>query len=162
MGRKPKYDFTDKDLLATIEGFIRDGWDNKQVAKYLKYNNTHFSELIGKYPELSEAIRRGRKPIIFAVENSLIKRCMGLKVKSTTKRWMVGPDGKQSDTEILQETETEIPPEPKSIMFFLTQRKPELYNKQPQKVDITTGGNPFLELIQKASADDNTESRDNG
>lgn len=163
-GRKPKHDFTDRDLIMTIEGMVRDGADNKQIAKYLGYTETYFCEAQRLYPELGEAIRRGRKPWTTAIENSLIKRCTGMKVKSTTRRWMVGPDGKQTDVEIVQETETEVPPEPKSIMFYLTQRKPEVYNKQPQKVDLTTGGNPFMELMQKASTSEaqvDAESRNN-
>ncbi len=164
MGRHARYDFTDKDFLATIEGLIRDGWDNKQVAEYLKYNETYFSKLTVKYPQLGEAIIRARKPITFAIENSLIKKCMGMKVKSVTKRWLTGPDGKQTDIEIIQETETELPPDGRLIQFYLSQRKPEVYNKQPQKIDVTTDGNPFLSLIQKASESNGsgTEEPDKG
>lgn len=145
-----KYDFTDKDFIGTIEGLIRDGWDNKQVAEYLHYNEQYFCKVVKNNSELSEAIRRARKPITFAIENSLIKKCMGMKVKSITKRWMVGADGKQTDIEIIQETETELPPDGRLIQFYLSQRKPEIYNKQPQKIEINDG-NPFMALIEKAT-----------
>lgn len=140
MGSKARYDFTDKDLLINIEGLIRDGWDNQQVAKYLGYNITYFSELITKHPELSEAITRGRKPLTFNVENSLYKRSVGMKVKSVTRRWLVGPDGKQTDVEIIQETETDIPPDPKAIDLWLRSKKPEIWNKQPDKHEVNLKG----------------------
>lgn len=153
MARK-KHDFTDRDLLVTIEGLIRDGWDNRQVAKYLGYNNTYFSELVGKHAELAETITRARKPLTFNVENSLYKRAVGMKVKTVTKRWMVNADGKQTDVEIIQETESEIPPDVKAQQLWLSQKKPEIWNKQPQKIDATTNGkdlnsNIVIEIINK-------------
>lgn len=159
-GRKPKYDFKDKDLILTIEGMIRDGADNKQVAKYLGYNETYFSDLIKTHSELSDAITRGRKPLTFSVENSLYKRATGMKVKSIIRRWMVDAEGKQTDVEIIQETESEIPPDPKAMAFWLSQKKPEVWNKQPQKIDATTNGKDLntpiiIEFIDSSDKVDN-------
>lgn len=156
-----RYDFKNKDLLLTIEGMVRDGATNKQVAEYLRYSETYFCELLKKTPELSEVFTRARRPLTVSVENSLYRRAIGMKVKTVTKRWMVGPDGKQTDIEIIQETESEVPPDPKAIAFWLTQRKPEVWNKQPQKIDVTTGGNPFLELIKKASEEETKADGEN-
>lgn len=139
MGRKVKYDFTDKQLLIKIEGFARDGWDNKQIADYYGYNETYFSELQTKYPELADAIKAGHKPLEIIVENSLFKRATGMKVKTTTRRWLV-KDGVQTDVEIIQETETEVPPDTGAAAFWLKQKKPDVWNKQPDKVDLTSGG----------------------
>lgn len=148
----------------TIEGMARDGADNKDIAEYLHYAEHYFTEVLKNNPLLSDAIRRGRRPIVFSVENSMLKRCMGMKGKSVTKRYLKDADGNVTDTEVIQETEFDIPPSDKLIMFYLTQRKPEVYNKQPQKVDLTTGGNPFMELMQKASTSEDqvdAESRNN-
>lgn len=151
-GRKAKYDYTDKFFLLEVEGLARDGITDRGIAKKLGMNGTYFSEVKKKYSEISEALTRGRQPLNVIVENALYKRAVGMKVKTTTKRYILKPDGTQSDDELVQETETEVPPEPKAIAMWLTQRKPEVWNKQPQKVDVTTGGKSFLELIQKATS----------
>lgn len=135
-----KHDFKNKDLLVSIEGLIRDGWDNKQVAKYLNYNETYFCKVIKENSELSEAIVRARKPLTFNVENSLYKRAVGMKVKTVIRRWAIDANGKQTDIEIIQETEQEIPPDTKAQQLWLSQKKPEVWNKQPLKVDATTNG----------------------
>lgn len=124
---KPKFDFTDKHNLLKIEGWARDGWEDKQIAEALRYNETYFSELKGLKSELSEALKRGRQPLDILVENSLYKRATGLKVKTVVKRWMVLPDGTKTDTEILQETESEVPPDTGAAMCWLKNRKPEIW-----------------------------------
>lgn len=147
MGRKNKFDFKNKQFLLKLEGLARDGWEDRQIADYLHYNETWFCELKKKYPELAEALDRGRQPLDVIIENSLAKRCMGMKVKTITKRWMNHPDGTQTDIEIIQETTTEIPPAEGSIQFWLKNRKPEQWNKQPEKIDVTSGGDKMKQVI---------------
>lgn len=156
---KAKFDFQDKHNLLKIEGWARDGWEDKQIAKNLKYNETYFSELKSKITGLSEALKRGRQPLDIIVENSLYKRATGLKVKSVVRRWMLLPDGTKTDTEILQETESELPPDTGAAMAWLKNRKPKTWNQQPTKVEINEG-NPFMTLIEKATQSDG-DSGDN-
>lgn len=42
---KPKFDFKDPHNLIRIEGWARDGLDDKQIAANIGYNETYFSEL---------------------------------------------------------------------------------------------------------------------
>ena len=53
-------------------------------------------------------------------------------------------DGKQTETEIIQETETEYPPDTGAAMAWLKNRKPEEWNKQPIRVDATSNGKDIL------------------
>lgn len=151
---KAKFDFYDKQNLLKIEGWARDGWEDKQIAENLRYNETYFSELKSKIPELSEALKRGRQPLDIIVENSLYKRATGLKVKTVIKRWLLLPDGTKTDTEILQETESEIPPDTGAAMAWLKNRKPESWNKEPIRVDTTSKGKQFMpaRTLTKAQA----------
>ena len=163
-GRKHKYDFkNDKHSLLVVEGLARDGYDNKHIAEYFGYSETYFSELVNSISELSEALKKGRQPLEVMVENSLFRRAFGgIKVKSTVKRYLQedchcgGEDKKcidckgtgkiiRSDIEIVQETETELPPDVGAQAFWLKQKKPDIWNKQPIKVEqnsnvtVTTG-----------------------
>ena len=137
MGRKPKYDYADQEFLLEMEGLARDGWDDMQIAGKYLLEPTYFCRLKDKYPQLSQALKRGRKPLNMIVENSLYKRAIGLKVKTVVRRWMPKPDGGNTDIEIIQETETELPPDTGAAMAWLKQRKPEQWNKQPIKMEIT-------------------------
>lgn len=52
---KPKFDFDDEQNLIRIEGWARDGLDDKQIAANIGYSEAHFSVLKGKLPKLSKA-----------------------------------------------------------------------------------------------------------
>jgi len=134
---KPKYEYTDKHFLLKLEGWARDGWEDRQMAESLRLNETYFCELKTKFPEISEALKRGRQPLDIIVENSLYKRATGLKVKSIVKRWQVDTEGDKTEVEIIQETETELPPDTGAAMAWLKNRKPDEWNKQPAKVELT-------------------------
>lgn len=138
MGRRAKYDYTDNEFLLEIEGLARDGWDDKQIADKYHLEPTYFSRLKDQYPQLSQALKKGRKPLNIIVENSLYKRAIGLKVKTTVRKWLQNPDGSTTDIEVIQETETELPPDTGAAMAWLKQRKPEQWNKQPIKIDHTS------------------------
>ena len=49
---KPKFDFDDEQNLIRIEGWARDGLDDKQIAANIGYSEAHFSVLKGKLPKL--------------------------------------------------------------------------------------------------------------
>lgn len=138
MGAKPKYDYTDVDFLAGIEGLARDGLDDKQIAFIYHIDPTYFSHLQTKFPQLKQALKRGRKPLDIVVENSLYKRAVGLNVKSITKQWIEDDEGNRTGEIKITEVNTEYPPDTGAACAWLKQRKPEIWNKQPIKIDHTS------------------------
>lgn len=167
MGRNLKHNYKDPYFLLEIEGVARDGASDKDIAKYLQISATYLCEIKVKYPELVDAIARARRPLNVIVENAAYNRAIGMKVKTITRRYLdkkcdcgKNPEcpeckgtgrAKVPGTEVVQETETQLPPDPFSFNNWLKAKKPEIWNKEPIKVDITTDGNPFMTLIQKAT-----------
>lgn len=152
MGRKPKYDYTDRFLLLEIEGYARDGDTNEAIAQRLGLNRTHFINIQKQYPDIYDAIARGRRPLNVIAENSLYKRMTGMKVKTTVTRYLLDKDGNKTGVRDVQETEQEIPPDFHAIEFWLRNRKPATYNIERQKIDATTNGkdinsNIVIEII---------------
>ena len=151
---KTKTDFSDPMVLLEIEGLARDGYDDDQIIEILDFNVEGFKKALkrkqanGTDSELSNSLRKGRRPYSVLVENALYKRTMGHTVKSTIKRWLVGVDGKQTDVEIIQETETEIPGDVAAQLQWLKVHKPEMYNVQPERIDVTSKGNELKEPPQ--------------
>lgn len=144
---KVKFDFYDKQNMLRIEGWARDGLDDKQIAFNIGYNETYFSELKGRIAELSEALKKGRAPLDIIVESTLYRRATGMKVKTQqafkVKEVTYTDDGKRCETERIEvvNLEQDLPPDPTSMIFWLKNRKPEQWNKQPEKLDVTTNGN---------------------
>ena len=161
---KKKVDFKDVENLLIVEGLARDGLDNKDIAKYFGYCDTYFSELISSISELSEALKKGRRPLETMVENSLFRRAFGgIKVKTQVRRFLEQrcecegenkkcPECKGTgkvlitDVELVQETITELPPDTGAAALWLKQKKSEIWNKQPLRIDATTNGKPINEI----------------
>lgn len=139
-GRKPKYDYEDQMFLLQIEGWARDGFDDKQIAQMLKLDETYFCKQKSKFPQLSQALTRGRRPLEVLVENGLFKRATGMKVTKTsvTKKREYNPVTEEYEIVIYDNEEvTELPPDVGAINLWLRNRKPDKWNKQPVKVANT-------------------------
>ena len=138
---KPKFDFKDPHNLIRIEGWARDGLDDKQIAANIGYNETYFSELKGKIPELSKALKNGRAPLELKVENTLYTKATGMKVKVQqaikVKDVYYDEEGRRCENERIEivELEQEIPPDTTACIFWLKNRKPEQWNKPAPRID---------------------------
>lgn len=148
MGRKAKYDFNnDKTILAKVEELARDGAQDKDIAAYLGFNETYFCTVKEKYPKLNEALKKGRSPLDFNVENSLFRKCIGYKEKVQkpikVKEKYYDEQGRICERERIEVVEYEetIFPEVTAQIFWLKNRKPKMWNRQPVEED---GDNPVI------------------
>ena len=145
-GAKQKFDFSDPQNILRIEGWARDGLDDKQIAVNIGYNETYFSELKSKFSELAEAIKRGRAPLDTIVESALLRRARGttLNVEQAFKCKKVWRDenGNRCEEEIIKTVvlKQDVAPDVGAIAFWLKNRKPDIWNKQPIRIDATTNG----------------------
>lgn len=144
-GRKPKYDYEDQFFLLEVEGLARKGLSDAEIAKNIGLCESQFSRAKKRFSQLVLALKKGRRPLNVIVENALFKRATGFKAKTVVRRWQVveGDEGNPINVEIVQETETDIPPDTGAAMAWLKNRDPEDWNKQPHKVAATdpTGEN---------------------
>lgn len=138
---KPKFDYKDPHNLIRIEGGARDGLDDKQIAANIGYNETYFSELKGKIPELSKALKNGRAPLELKVENTLYMKATGMKVKVQqaikVKDVYFDGEGRRCEKERVEiiELEQEVPPDTTAGIFWLKNRKPEQWNRPAPRID---------------------------
>ena len=67
---KLKYD---EDFPARAEDWARQGLRDEDIAKKLGISKDTFYEYKKMFPDFSDAIKRGKAPIDFEVENKLLK-----------------------------------------------------------------------------------------
>ena len=155
---KPKFDFKDPHNLIRIEGWARDGLDDKQIAANIGYNETYFSELKGQIPELSKALKNGRAPLELKVENTLYKKATGMTIKIQqavkVKEVYFDEEGRRCEKEHVEvvELEQEVPPDTTAGIFWLKNRKPKQWNVPSLKGDDTTVGNEPAKTLTKEEA----------
>lgn len=138
---KPKFDFDDEQNLIRIEGWARDGLDDKQIAANIGYSEAHFSVLKGKLPKLSKALKNGRAPIDFAIESKIYRKAMGMKVKVQqaikVKDVFFDEEGRRCEKERVEivELDQEVPPDTTAGIFWLKNRKPEQWNRPAPRAE---------------------------
>ena len=117
-----------KESLLKIQGWARDGLIDSQVAKNIGIAYNTFRNWKRKYPQLQEALLKGKEVVDREVENALLKRALGytyeeVKVTESEK------DGKKVE----RTTKTALPDVTAQI-FWLKNRKPAEWR---DKVDLS-------------------------
>lgn len=124
-GAKGKYDKDTFPLLA--EGYARSGLSDKQIAGNLQISLYTYYIYKKKYIEFSEAIKRGKAPVDFEVENALLKRALGYSYEERTVETEVDKitgEGKNTKVKI---TTKHVPGDVGAQAFWLKNRKPSVY-----------------------------------
>lgn len=117
-------DWLEEDNLMLLECWTRDGYTFEDIANKIGITTNTLRWWRKQYPEINEALKKGREIIDYKVENALLKSALGYKTKEvkviTTMR-----HGKVVET-IKEVTDKEQAPNVSAIQCWL-------YNRLPQK-----------------------------
>lgn len=124
---KGKYqEWLEHDNLLMIEGWARQGLTDEQISKNMNISYSTFREWKKKYSALSAALKKGKTPVDFEVENALLKRAMGFEYEET-ETIIEEVDGKQRKR--IKKIKKVALPETSAIIFWLKNRMPEQWRK---------------------------------
>lgn len=138
-GRKSGYAEKVLPKLELVEGWARDGISEKDIAHNLGIAVSTLSDYKNKFPEFSEAIKKGREVSDYIAENRLFLKVCGFSrvIKKPFKiRVPVIKNGiKIADKEELVTAEEEVyyPPDLGAIIFYLKNRLPEKWSDNPKR-----------------------------
>lgn len=137
-----KYERYVKPRLKEIKLWAEQGISQEEIAGKLKIACSTFREYRKKYEELEEVFILGDESAVESVENSLFKSAMGGIVKVNkafkVKRDYYDEQGRKCSEErvVTAEEDEYVPPNPTSIIFFLKNKRPQLWNEK-----LTVAGN---------------------
>lgn len=78
MGRPKKWEELEMDTkLILVEGWVREGLTDTQVANNLGISTTLLYEWKKEYSEFSECFKKGREIVDFLVENAMLRSATG-------------------------------------------------------------------------------------
>ena len=152
MARRYDQWLTEEGLLK-ITGWARDGLIDKQIAHNMGVSYSSLREWKTRFPEIAEALRKGKEVVDREVENALYKSAIGYtqKIRKPVKVRLVDYDPKtgkkirEAETWQAVEEEIYIPPQVTAQIFWLKNRKP---NEWREKADVTIApSNGVLESI---------------
>ena len=144
-----------EDGLTKIQGWARDGLIDKQIAHNMGVSPTTIREWKKRFPEIAEALRKGKEVVDREVENALLKSALGFmqKIRKPVKIKEVEYDPKngrkirESEKWVQVEEEIFVPPQVTAQIFWLKNRKPDQWR---EKNDLTlTPSNGVLESLME-------------
>lgn len=129
------HDWITEEGLLKIEGWARDGLTNEQIAHNIGVRRETLYDWCNKYPNISNALKRGKEVVDRQVENALLKRALGYTYDEVT--YEHGEETKRVKKEVQPDTTAQI--------FWLKNRKPTEWR---DRKDIEHSGN--IDIARRA------------
>lgn len=138
--------------LLKIEGWVRDGLTDEQLAKCMGINRDTLYSWKKRYPDISDTLKKGKEIVDRKVENSLLERAYGgihkvrknIKVKHT----YYDDHGRKCEKEEVVTVVDEVytAGDTTAQIFWLKNRKPEVW-KDKQIVEAEVGVMKLEDLL---------------
>lgn len=125
-GRRGKYEYwISTDGLLLIEGWARDGLTKEQIAKNVGCSRETLNQWEKTFPDISDALKKGREVVVREVENAMIKRAKGYDVEETTEELKFNRKSGQNELVITKRVRKHIAPDTGAAAFVLKNFAPE-------------------------------------
>lgn len=149
-----KYDrwLTEEGLLK-ITGWARDGLIEKQISHNMGIGASTLRVWKGQFPEIAEALRKGKEVVDREVENALFKAAIGytqtihkpVKIRESEYDPETGRKIREVERWVAVEETVHVPANVTAQIFWLKNRKPDVWR---EKNDLTlTPSNGVLESL---------------
>lgn len=134
--------------LTLLEGWARDGLTDEQIAKNIGIRRETLYDWKKKYPNISNALKKGKEVVDRQVESALLKRALGFHFEEE----VVTNEGNAVAVTRYEK------PDVTAAIFWLKNRKPEMWrNKELVDVNKTEAEIEFIKertkLIKGAKKD---------
>lgn len=120
--------------LSWLRHRAGEGRTDEWIAKEIGVNVRTLWAWKAKYPQIEQALKKGKDPYDDEVEDVLYKYGTGqFKTTTTVTKWARDPN--TGETIVLEgtTTQTQQPPNPTALIFWLKNRRPDLWRDQPHK-----------------------------
>ena len=145
---KGKYQrWLEPDGLLLLEGWARDGLTDEQLASRMGINPATLNDWKNRFPEISEAVKKGKEIVDIQVENALLKRALGYEYMEERVE-ISEKDGRK----VIQ-TVKQVIPDTVAQIFWLKNRRPDKWRDKPQeKAENVSQNDDRMTLSDKLAA----------
>lgn len=120
------------DGLLLLEGWARDGLTDEQIANNCGCGVRTLYEWKAKYPQIAQAIKKGKEVVDIQVENALLKRALGYEYEEVRTE-ISDRYGKKAVRTIKH-----VAPDVTAAIFWLKNRRPDKYRdkvRYPEEIE---------------------------
>lgn len=115
-----------KDGLTLLEGWARDGLTDEQISHNIGIAVGTLYDWKKRFPEISEALKKGKEVVDIQVENAMLKRALGYEYQEQRLE--------KSDKDGVKVVQTikHIPADTTAQIFWLKNRRPDRWRDKPE------------------------------
>ena len=113
------------DGLLLLEGWARDGLTDEQIAHNIGISRGTLYDWKKAYPDISNALKRGKDVVDIEVENALLKRALGYEY--TEERVEIS----DKDGQKVIQTTKHVAADTTAQIFWLKNRRPDKWRDKP-------------------------------
>ena len=145
---KGKYEYwLTSDGQTLLRDWARAGLTDAQIIKKMGISMSTLTDWKNKYPAISASLKQGMAIVDAIVEESgLLRRALGCKITETTTQTYTDSNGAEHvSTKVV---EKEIPPDTTAAIFWLKNRRPDVWREKQEIVQTTNLVDPsFLRAL---------------
>lgn len=151
---KSKFDAVIAPNIEKIKRWAEKGATQEEIAKKLRIGVSTFRKYLalgnrGKEPyvELVDAFACACEVADDEVEAAMYRRCCGISYTEDTYGYVTDPETGEQQRVIVKSVTKFIPPDPTSIQFWLTNRRPGSWRYKPQEDAGSDGGETGVVML---------------
>lgn len=148
-------EWLDNDHLILLRGWAQDGYTLDDICARIGITRHKLYGWRKKYKPIADALACGKEMVDYKVENALLKSALGGR-KREVRVTTIMRKGKVVEVQ-KEEFETEREPVEKAIEFWLTNRLPDKWKRDRQKVSLEDqlgDGSIHIEVVRASERDD--------
>lgn len=115
-----------EDGLTLLNGWARDGLTDEQIAGNMGVRASTLYEWKNRFPEISEALKKGKEVVDYQVENALLKRALGYEYTEVMVE-------ESTDGTKRRETVKQVVPDVTAQIFWLKNRRPDRWRDKARE-----------------------------
>lgn len=134
-----KYEkWIEQEGLLLIEGWARDGLTDEQIAGNMGVSRSTLNSWKDKYPDILDALKKGKEIVDRQVENALLKRALGYEYEEIKEKYEFGELSERTITK------KQVVPDTTAQIFWLKNRKPKDWRDKQERLDNTAEDNDMV------------------
>lgn len=126
IAKSKHHEWLQEDNLIRIESWARLGLTDEQIAKNMGISTATLYSWKNKYVEILEALKKGKAPVDFEVENALFKRAIGFQYEEVET---IEEEVDGTFRTRVKRTQKTALPDTSAMIFWLKNRKPNEWRK---------------------------------
>ncbi|MDU9695158.1 helix-turn-helix domain-containing protein [Priestia aryabhattai] len=142
---KGKYEkWINEEGLVLLEGWARAGLTDEQIAHNVGVSRSTLNDWKKRYPDISDALKKGKEVVDLQVENALLKRALGYEYEEVTQESQWNEKTNKYELVITKLVKKRQAPDTTAQIFWLKNRRPD---KWRDKQDVEHTGDMDLNIV---------------